>query len=143
MDIKIKSSEELFRALAVQGKKRIYVEKGSYEIDKTIYLESDTEIVAERGALFSGTRRISLDGIEPDGNVYKIKLSDYGITDYGEFGLGPYREYWKEYDIPKPNMEECGPSLELFFEGKRYILTTLDLREENPVCKIFLDNLSK
>ncbi len=31
---------------------------------------------------------------------------------------------------------------ELVKDGKRYILTTVDLREENPVCKIFLDNLS-
>ena len=32
---------------------------------------------------------------------------------------------------------------ELISDGKRYILTTVDLREENPVCKIFLDNLSE
>ena len=32
---------------------------------------------------------------------------------------------------------------EIFCGDKRYILTTVDMREENPVCKIFLDNLSK
>ena len=32
---------------------------------------------------------------------------------------------------------------ELVNDGKRYIITTVDLREENPVCKIFLDELSK
>jgi hypothetical protein len=30
---------------------------------------------------------------------------------------------------------------EITKDGKRYIITTIDLREENPVCKIFLDNL--
>ena len=32
---------------------------------------------------------------------------------------------------------------ELISDGKRYILTTVDFREENPVCKIFLDKLSE
>ena len=123
MDIRVKSSSELFEALLINGEKRIFVEKGSYEIDRTIYLDSNTEIISEEGALFSGSRTISLDGIRPDGDVYKIKLSDYGIADFGEFGLGPYREYWKEYDIPKPNMEEFGPSLELYFGKKKMNLT--------------------
>ena len=52
MDIKVKSSTELFEALSVKGEKRIYVEKGSYEIDRTLYLDSDTEIISEEGALF-------------------------------------------------------------------------------------------
>ena len=32
---------------------------------------------------------------------------------------------------------------EITKDGKRYIITTVDLREENPVAKLFLDNLSR
>ena len=119
MEFQIKSSAELFDALGIPGKKRIIVKKGSYEIDKTIYLDSDTEIIAENGALFSGTRTIDLSKAEIRGGVYKIKLADHGITDFGEFGLGPYKDFWKEHDIPKPNMEEFGPSLELYHGKKK------------------------
>ena len=118
MELRVKSTAELFDALATPGKKRIYIKKGLYESGRTLYLDSDTEIIAENGAVFSGSRSISLEKIKPCRGVYKVKLSDYGISDLGSFGLGPYREYWKEYDIPKPNMEEYGPSLELYF-GKR------------------------
>lgn len=119
MDFKVKTSAELYAALATPGVKRIEVEKGSYEIDRTLYLDSNTEIVYNGGAHFFGTRSINLSGITSEDGIYKIKLSDFGITDLGEFGLGPYREYWKEYDIPKPNLEECGPSLELYFGAKK------------------------
>ena len=122
MDFKVKTSAELYAALATPGAKRIEVEKGSYEIDKTLSLDSDTEIVSDGAQLF-GTRRIPLVGITPEDGIYKIRLSDFGITDLGTFGLGPYREYWKDYDIPKPNMEEHGPSLELYFGARKMNLS--------------------
>ena len=119
MEFRIKKTSELFDALKTEGEKRIFVEKGRYEIDKTLFIDGDTEIIAEDGTLFSGARTVSLEGLIPEGGVYKIKLSDFGIADVGEFGLGPYRDYWKEYDIPKPNMEEYGPSVELYFGDRR------------------------
>ena len=119
MDFKIKSPSELFDALSAHGEKRIFVEKGNYEIDKTLFIDSNTEIIAEDGASFSGTKTIDLSKAEINEGVYKIKLSDFGITDIGEFGLGPYREYWKECDIPKPHMEDNGPSLELYFGSRK------------------------
>ena len=118
MEFKVKTSAELYAALATPGDKRIVVEKGRYEIDRTLHLDSNTEIISD-GATLYGTRRISLDGIEPEDGVYKIRLSDFGITDLGSFGLGPYREFWKEYDIPKPNMEEHGPSMELYWGSRK------------------------
>lgn len=117
MKFYVRSVEELYNALDTPGEKKITIKKGRYEVDRTLYLDSDTEIVSS-GATFIGTKKISLDGIRSDNGIYKIKLSDFGIADFGEFGLGPYRDFWKEYDIPKPNMEDYGPSLELYF-GKR------------------------
>ena len=118
MNFKVKTSAELYNALATPGAKRILVERGRYEINRTLTLDSDTEIISD-GAHFFGTHRIPLAGITPDGGIYKIKLSDFGITDLGSFGLGPYRDFWKDYDIPKPNMEEHGPSLELYHGAKK------------------------
>ena len=123
MDFTVRNTAELIGALSAPGAKRISVKKGSYEIGKTLYIDSNTEIVAENGTLFSGTKRISLEGLKSEGGVYRIKLSDYGIFDYGEFGLGPYKEFWKEYDIPKPHMEEFGPSLELYSGTKKMNLS--------------------
>ena len=104
MEFKVKNSAELYNALGFRGKKRITVKGGKYEIDRTLVLDSDTEIISD-GAHFYGTRKISLDGTTSENGIYKIKLSNFGISDLGAFGLGPYREYWKEHDIPKPNME--------------------------------------
>ena len=118
MEFKVKNSAELYNALGFRGKKRITVKGGKYEIDRTLVLDSDTEIISD-GAHFYGTRKISLDGTTSENGIYKIKLSNFGISDLGAFGLGPYREYWKEHDIPKPNMEEHGPSLELYFGSKK------------------------
>ena len=122
MEFIVKSAAELYTALDTPGKKHITVAKGRYEIDRTLHLDSDTEIVSD-GAVFLGTRRISLAGIKPDNGVYKIKLSDFGIYDFGQFGLGPYRDFWKDYDIPKPNMEDFGPSLELYFGTRKMNLS--------------------
>ena len=122
MDFKVKTSAELYAALATPGAKRIEVKKGSYEIDRTLHLDSNTEIISDGAQLF-GTRRIPLVGITPEDGIYKIKLSDCGITDLGSFGLGPYREYWKDHDIPKPTMEEHGPSLELYHGAKKMNLS--------------------
>ena len=123
MEFQVKNSSELFEALSHSGEKKIFVKKGIYEIEKTIFLDSDTEIIGEEGAVFWGSRRISLEGIKPDGKVYKIKLSDYGIEDYGAFGLGPYADYWNKYDIPKPHMDDFGPSLELYYGSRKMNLT--------------------
>ena len=123
MEFQVKNTSELLEALKAKGEKKIFVKKGTYEIEKTISLDSNTEIIGEDGTVFWGSRRISLDGLTPDGNVYKIKLSDYGITDFGAFGLGPYADYWEEYDIPKPHMDDYGPSLELYYGTKKMNLT--------------------
>ena len=123
MEFQVKNTSELFEALKEKGEKKIFVQKGTYEIEKTIFLDSDTEIIGEEGAVFWGSKRISLKNIKPDGKVYKIKLSDYGIEDFGAFGLGPYRDFWKDYDIPKPHMDDYGPSLELYYGSKKMNLT--------------------
>ncbi len=123
MEFQVKNAEELFAALQEKGEKKIFVKKGTYEIERTLTLDSNTEIIGEEGAVFWGSRRISLKNLTPDGKVYKIKLEDYGISDFGAFGLGPYQDYWKEYDIPKPHMDDFGPSLELYFGAKKMNLT--------------------
>lgn len=123
MDFHVEDIQGLERALDYCGKKRIFTKKGAYEIGKTLELSDDTEIIAEAGTVFYGSRRIYLDDIKPSGGIYRIKLLEYGITDLGEFGLGPYRDFWKDYDVPKPHMEAYGPSLELFYGEKRMNLS--------------------
>ena len=52
MEFHVKNTSELFEALKEKGKKKIFVKKGTYEIEKTIFLDSDTEIIGEEGAVF-------------------------------------------------------------------------------------------
>jgi hypothetical protein len=38
--------------------------------------------------------------------------------DSGSFGLGPFEDFWKKYDIPKPHVCDLGPGLEVYYEDK-------------------------
>ena len=122
MDIKVKNSLELLQALekgsTSSEKTTVVLEKGDYEIEKTVVLKGNIEIIGEDDVNLFGTKRISIENAEVNNGIYKINLSDYGITDTGSFGLGPFRDFWAT-DIPKPHMEDNGPSLELYYGDKK------------------------
>lgn len=121
MQIRVKNSAELSNALneaKAHEKTTIFLEKGDYEIENTIVLKGNIEIIGEDGVNLYGSRRISLDNAEIIGGIYKIKLSDCKIDATDSFGSGPFEDFW-EMDIPKPHMDDFGPSAELYFGDKK------------------------
>ncbi len=123
MEYTVHNIKELTDAINVNEKKKIIIKKGEYSVTETLHLSGNTEIVGEKGVNISGSTRITLEGIKPSDGIYKIKLSDFGINDFGKFGEGPFGDFWKDYDIPKPHMENNGPSLELYYGKKKMNLS--------------------
>jgi len=123
MNIKVSNINELSaaveRANSDTGKTVIEIANGDYEIYNTIFLKDNIEIVGAEKVDFYGTKRISIKNAEITDGIYKINLTQAGITDNGRFGMGPYSDFWHKYDIPKPHMDDEGPSLELYFGEKK------------------------
>ena len=117
MKYKVASVEELKKVLEIDdGEKDISLSEGIYEIYDSVSLCSNVKISGIKGkTILKGSKRIDLP--ECSGPIVEIDLDDAGVSDVGRFGLGPYEDFWKEYDIPKPHMETEGPSLQLFYEG--------------------------
>lgn len=120
MEYIVNSVDGLREALAQKGPKTIRLQKGTYELLHPLTLTDDTEVVGEKGAVLRGSKRIDFS---PTEGIVKLVLSQYGISADVEFGGGPYKDFWKEYDIPKPHMDDCGPGMELYFNGKKMELT--------------------
>lgn len=119
MKYEIYNSEELVKA-AEQSKREpgmeLCLEEGIYEIESTLSFGTGTTVRGISGkTVLKGSKTISLPQPQEDG-ICVISLKDAGITDYGAFGEGPFCDFWKEYDIPKPHMCEYGPGLELFYQ---------------------------
>ena len=107
------------KARTSSEKTQIYVKKGEYNIEKTISLPSNVEIIGEEGVYFYGSKRVSIKNAKKSDGLFKLNLKSSGIADSGRFGLGPYKEFWKNYDIPKPHMDDEGPGLEMYFGDKK------------------------
>lgn len=120
MEYVVDSVSALREALGQKGSKTIRIKKGRYEVTETLALNDDTQIIAEKGVSLYGSRRIPLKKAQ---GIVKIALAEHGIAANVEFGGGPYGDFWKVYDIPKPHMDDCGPSMELFFGAKKMNLT--------------------
>ncbi len=101
----------------------ISLKSGVYEIDKTVILGDNTELIGQDGVIFKGTKRVALNKAMCKDGIYIIDLKEFGISDTGKFGLGPYVNFWEEYDIPKPHMTEYGPSMELYFGDRKMNLS--------------------
>lgn len=115
-EFKISSSNELYEALGYSEPKKLILSEGVFEIDKTIILSDNTEIIGSGDkTVLTGTKRVKF---APSDKIIEIDLKENGIEDTGVFGLGPYEDFWHEHDIPKPYMTEYGPSLQLYFDGK-------------------------
>lgn len=115
-EINISSTEQLYEAIKTTGPKRLMLSEGVFEINKTIALSDNTEIIGKGDkTVLTGTKRITF---APSDKLIEIDLKKKGIEDVGAFGLGPFADFWREYDIPKPYMTEYGPSLQLYFNGR-------------------------
>ncbi len=92
---------------------------GTYEIYDDLAIKRDNiTIKGEPGAIFKGSKRIQLSDFKKEGNLYVVDLEKAGIQNLGKFGLGPFIDFWKVYDIPKPHMCDFGPGLELFHQDE-------------------------
>ena len=124
MEIKVTNNENFKSALAkaadINEDVVITVSEGKYNIDSTINIERDNiKIIGENNNVeLHGSKKIDIAGMKKINGIIEIKLSDFGITDLGHFGEGPFEDFWKVYDIPKPHMTEYGPGLELFYDNK-------------------------
>lgn len=123
MVIEVNDSEELAAAAASPAaEKEIILAPGRYTLTDTLEL-SDNTILRGNGAVLTGAKRVSLDGCRREGELAVIDLRQAGMADWGQFGLGPYQDFWKEYDIPKPHMEDFGQSLELYYQDQRLAIS--------------------
>ncbi|MBO5197749.1 MAG: right-handed parallel beta-helix repeat-containing protein [Lachnospiraceae bacterium] len=119
MRYEVKTAAELEAILKNGDESReICLSEGVYEIAHTLTLDSNTTIKGVKGkTILTGSRRVPLNaGAE---GIIEIDLEQAGIQDLGRFGLGPFEDFWKVYDIPKPHMDKEGPSLQLFYEEER------------------------
>ncbi len=123
MNIRVNTAEELYSAILAEGIEEIVVEEGVYEIDKTLKIKSGTKLRGDGDVVFKGTKRVSVDCAEYADGIYVLDLNKEGISDTGKFGEGPYNDFWREYDIPKPHMTEFGPSLEVYSDNKKMNMT--------------------
>ncbi len=94
---------------------------GEYNIYKSIEILRDNISIIGAGdhSVIKGSKRIEFLECERQGDIVKIDLKKFDISDYGYFGLGPYRDFWADYDIPKPHMTEEGPGIQLYYNGKQ------------------------
>lgn len=117
MEFKVKNYEELCNALKKSGelneKSKIILSEGRYEIKKVLVLESNVELLGEN-AVLTGAKRITLDRDEK----CFIDLKKHGITKFMPLAEGPYRDFWCDYEIPKPYMLDYGMGTEVFYEDK-------------------------
>ncbi len=123
MEIIVKNGDSLEKAIdkanSCDGPVWVKIQKGNYEVHKTLEIKHGCiSVEGQQGTNIYGSKRISLEGMPADGNIVTVDLKKCGITDTGKFGEGPFEDFWKVYDIPKPHMTEYGPGAELFYEDR-------------------------
>lgn len=101
----------------------VFLEEGVYELTSSLQLPNHVTLRGVKGKTFlKGSKSIAVPDPGQDG-ISVIDLKQAGITDFGAFGEGPFEDFWKKYDIPKPHMCDQGPGLELFYQGKKLPLS--------------------
>lgn len=123
MEVTVSNAIELTEAISKINNSNenstLFIKSGEYEITRDFEIKrSNLKIIGEKGTVIKGSKKIDIKNAEKDGELVKINLSEYGIDDLGEFGLGPYEDFWHVHDIPKPHMCNYGPGLELFYQNK-------------------------
>lgn len=120
MEYLVDSVAALREALAQKGPKTIRLQKGNYVLLHPLTLTDDTTIIGQKGTVLCGSQRIAFPATD---GIVTLNLSQHGICAAADFGGGPYESFWKEHDIPKPHMDDCGPGMELYFGSKKMRLT--------------------
>lgn len=123
MEITVSNTHELSNALVkintTNEDASLFIKSGEYEILKGIEIQrNNLKIIGEKDVFLKGSKKIYIKDAPKSGKLAVIDLEKEGITDTGEFGLGPYKDFWAVYDIPKPHMCDFGPGLELFYQNK-------------------------
>ena len=125
MDILVKNGECLESAFqkahTVDEPVTIFLSEGEYEVTDTLMIERDdlTIIGANHAVTLKGSKRIPISGLPVENHIVTIDLKANNITNTGQFGEGPFEDFWNVYDIPKPHMTDYGPGLEVFYAGKQ------------------------
>ena len=116
MDYVVHNGKELEKAFEVLNSgDTVSLEKGVYEVTKTLEFKENNIKVFGNGSTVKGSVRVPVSGE----GIVEIDLKSCGITDLGRFGEGPYEDFWKaEVSVPKPHLTDLGPGLELFYEGE-------------------------
>ena len=128
LEIRVTDESELFAALEeslpYDGAVSITLEKGEYRLSAPIAVKRDNLTLRGEGAVIYGSKRIDLSKYEIKNGVVEIPLAEEGISDLGNVGRGPFEDYWRVYDIPKPQLLSEGAGLEVFYGG-----------EKMPICR--------
>lgn len=112
MKINVKNEKELIEAVKNNSDCEIIIHEGEYFLDETLYPKNNVTLRGEGEVKLYGSKRVYIEGE----GIIKIDLVKNGIKDFGKFGLGPYTDFWRVYDIPKPHLIDEGPSLQLYYE---------------------------
>ena len=96
----------------------INIAEGEYEVYDTLVIKrNNISIIGENNNVkLKGSKKIQIDNTGR--TIVTINLKKNGINDAGQFGQGPFKDFWEEYDIPKPHMTDFGPGMELFYKNR-------------------------
>lgn len=117
----VKTTEELYSAVdglssSDEPVEIVLAKNTVFELDKTLKItRSNVKLIGNHSVL-SGSKSILLEGKE---EIVKIHLSDYGIDKMTGLSAGPFRDFWHDYAIPKPYMEQYGMGTRLFWKNKK------------------------
>ena len=134
----VESTEELRNVLSGEGNVTVNLKKGVYETDEPLFIRHSNVTINGNGSVIKGSRKINLSEVEITDGVARIVLSDHGISDSGNFGIGPLwgQDFICEEDSfgtvtnrsvygvnPKPFDDDLGPGMEVFFHSRRMHVT--------------------
>lgn len=111
------TTEELYKAIAAANETseqtEIILKKHAlYEITSPLKISNDNISIKGEKSVLRGSKRIDING---SGGIITLKLDDYGIKKISGFSGGPYKDFWFDYAIPKPYMDDCGMGTMVFY----------------------------
>ncbi len=118
--INVKTSEELENAICnLMPDTAIEIDSGEYYISDTLNINCDNvKIYGKDNTVIKGTKKIDISKLSKTDGIVKINLDNCGVEKI-TFPGGPYADYWREYDIPKPHLLKQGPPIHLFYDNKK------------------------
>lgn len=121
MKYNVRNGSELEKVFSLlKNGDEVNMEKGIYEVSKTLSFNADDVKINGNGSVIKGSVRIPVC----ENGIAEIDLKEYGIDDFGNFGGGPYEDFWNDpVSIPKPHLTDLGPGLEVFYNNKLMNIT--------------------